>query len=137
MILISGAPYIPLEAKAILGAVTYETSKAYMEPLHPGGEEQIKMLLTQMRNLANNYDDVNFTPPYLATIKCPTFIIHGDKDPILPIQMPINSYTAIPHSYLFVVPNSGHFPAGVYSKDSIWSDVLFKLIEEFLGGKWK
>lgn len=137
MILISGAPYIPTQAKGILGAMTYETSRAYMEPLHPRGEEQIKMLLKQMRGLADNYDDANFSPPYLATIKCPTLIIHGDADPILPIEMPLISYRAIPHSFLWVVPNSGHFPAGIYSNDSIWSDVLFKVIEEFIGGKWK
>lgn len=107
-----------------------------MEPHHPGGEQQIKILLAQMRSLADNHDDI-FSPPLLASIKCPTLIIHGDRDPILPIEMPLISYKAIPHSYLWVVPNSEHFPAGIYSNDSIWSDILFKVIEEFLGGKWK
>jgi len=137
MILVSGAPYLTDAAISILSGVSYDAMRSHMEPLHPGGEKQIKMLLEQMRSFPENIDDINFTPPYLASIKCPTLIISGDRDPFSSIDMPSTLYKSIPNSYLWIVPNEGHFPAGIYDRNSIWSDVLYKVMEDFFEGKWK
>ena len=56
----------------------------------------------------NNYTDMNFTPPYLSTIKAKTLIIHGDRDPAFPVNIPVELYTSIPDSYLWIMPNTGH-----------------------------
>jgi len=137
LILVAGTSYFPEPARPIMAGVTYETWKTHMEPLHPGGEEQIKMLIDQFNNFADTYNDMNFTPAYLSTIACPTLIIHGDRDPLFPVDIPLASYKAIPESYLWIVPNEGHIPIGIYDRNSIWSDVLFKVMEEFYAGKWK
>ena len=137
LILVSGAPYLTEEANSVLRNVTYENMKANMEPLHPGGEEQIRMLVEQMRNIPNQPEDINFTPSVLATIICPTLIIHGDRDPFFPIIIPTAYFNSIPSSYLWIVPNSGHFPAGIYERNSLWSDVLLTAINEFFEGSWK
>ena len=108
-----------------------------MKSIHPRGEDQIKMILTQWSNMPKNYDDMNFTAPYLSTISCPTFIIHGDRNPFFPVDIPVSIYKAVPNSYLWIVPNDGHIPVGIYDRKSIWSDVLYKTMDEFLGGKWE
>lgn len=136
MILISGTPYLNKEAIAVLSGVTYEDMKSQMEAYHPGGEEQIRMLVDQMRNISNQPEDVNFTPSLLATIKCPTLIIHGDRDKFFPVHIPTTYYNSIPNSYLWIVPNSGHFPAGVYNRKSIWSNTLLDVINDFFAGNW-
>lgn len=140
MILVAGTTFFPKECREFLSGVTYDTysgATTYMKSLHPRGEEQIRMLLTQWSGMSKSYDDMNFTPPYLSTIECPTLIIHGDRDAIFPIDIPVDLYKAIPNSYLWIVPNDGHSPAGIYDRNSIWSDVLFKVMEEFYAGKWK
>ena len=53
---------------------------------------------------------MNFTPPYLATIVARTLIVHGDRDPLYPVNLALEMYEAIPRSYLWVVPNGGHGP---------------------------
>lgn len=143
LILAGAASFFPEQTVAPLKEMHYETIdstwKSIMESYHPRGEEQIKMLLTQLRSLANDPEAINFTPPYLATIKCPTLIIHGDRDPYFSVDIPLISYKAIPNSYLWIVPNDGHFPAGVGLKgsNSIWTEVLLKVVVDFFGGKWK
>ena len=136
MILISGAPYLTKEAITIMKGVTYENMKSHMEPLHPGGEKQIRMLVEQMRNIPNQTEDINFTPSLLATIKCPTLIIHGDRDKFFNIDIPTAYYNSIPNSYLWIVPDSGHFPAGIYDRISIWSNALVDVIDDFFAGTW-
>ena len=136
MILVSGAPYLTKEAISIMNGVTYENMKSHMEPLHPGGEIQIKMLVKQMRDIPNHPEDINFTPSLLATIKCPTLIIHGDRDQFFPVDIPTTYYNSIPNSYLWIVPNSGHFPAGIYDRTSIWSNTLHAVINDFFNGNW-
>jgi len=51
-----------------------------------------------------------FTPPLLATITARTLIVHGDRDPLYPVELALEMYRAIPSSALWVVPNGGHVP---------------------------
>ena len=53
-----------------------------------------------------------FTPPYLATIRARTLIIHGDRDPLMPVYVPNELYRSIPNAALWIVPNAGHWPFG-------------------------
>ena len=51
-----------------------------------------------------------FTPPLLATITARTLIVHGDRDPLYPVELALEMYRSIPGSALWVVPNGGHGP---------------------------
>src|SRR5690606_33392000 len=108
-----------------------------MKSMHARGEQQIKMILRQWSDMSKSHDDMNFTKPYLSTIDCPTLIIHGDRDPFFPVEIPVSIYKAISTSYLWIVPNDGHVPVGIYDRKSIWSDVLYKTLDNFLAGKWE
>ena len=79
---------------------------------HPGGDDQIKTLLQSTAGFAESYDDMNFTPPYLATIRARTLIVQGDRDPLYPVEISIEMAKAIPRSSLWIVPNGGHGPIG-------------------------
>jgi pimeloyl-ACP methyl ester carboxylesterase len=43
----------------------------------------------------------------LRAVKCPSLIISGDRD-LIPVQHTVQIAQAIPKSYLWIVPNSGH-----------------------------
>lgn len=57
----------------------------------------------------------NITLQQLHTIKCPTLVIGGDHDALLPRHTLIIAEN-IPLSYLWIIPNSGHATPVNYSK---------------------
>jgi len=77
---------------------------------HVHGDDQIRMLFEQMRGLKDSHDDMAFTPPLLGTITARTLIVHGDRDPLYPVEFALEIYRSIPGSALWVVPNGGHGP---------------------------
>jgi pimeloyl-ACP methyl ester carboxylesterase len=114
MVLVSAPPYFPAQARALqrqmsesmFGAVEMEL----MRTRHRYGEAQLQQLFAHGRAFADSYDDVNFTPPYLAAISAETLIVFGDRDPLYPVSLAFELRAAIPASYLWVVPNAGHGP---------------------------
>ncbi len=114
MVIVSAPPYLPEEARAIQRAFSEASltadDMARMRRSHTGGEPQIRQLVETMRGLADGYDDVNFTPPYLGTITADTLIVFGDRDPLYPVSLAFELRRAIPRSTLWVVPGGGHAP---------------------------
>ena len=53
---------------------------------------------------------MNFTTPYLGTIRARTLIVHGDRDEFFPVSIPVEMYRAIPGAALWIVPEGGHVP---------------------------
>jgi len=51
---------------------------------------------------------MNFTAPYLSTITAQTLIVNSDRDPLYPVNIPLEIFTAIPRAYLWIIPNGGH-----------------------------
>jgi pimeloyl-ACP methyl ester carboxylesterase len=89
-------------------------------------------LFAQSRALADTWDDVNFTPPYLSTIIAETLIVFGDRDPLYPVSLAFELHAAIPASHLWVVPNGGHGP--IFGEHSArFSETALS----FLEGAWK
>ncbi len=135
MALVSAAPYFPEQARAIMSQFTVDslTGEAWqtLQSRHKHGDEQIRALWAQGNAFKDSYDDMNFTAPYLATITARTLIVHGDRDPFYPVNIAIEMYTAIPQSYLWIVPNGGHVPISeVIAKDFI------EAAAAFLRGDW-
>jgi pimeloyl-ACP methyl ester carboxylesterase len=114
MVIVSAPPYFPAEARALQRqaseAMFSEAELHLMRQRHPYGQTQIQQLLAQSRGFADSYDDVNFTPPYLGTIRAETLIVFGDRDPFYPVSLAFELKGAIPRSHLWVVPNAGHVP---------------------------
>lgn len=114
MVLVSGTPYFPNEARAIMRMTTVESHTEQewqvMRQRHTHGDDQIRALWKQGHDFHSSYDDMNFTPPYLSTITARTLIVHGDRDPFYPVKMAMEMHTAIPRSSFWIVPNGGHGP---------------------------
>ncbi len=114
MVLVSAAPYFPEPARAIMSQMTEEnrTEEEWlqMRQWHYHGDEQIRALWRQGNAFKDSYDDMNFTPADLARITTPTLIVHGDRDPLYPLNIATEMYAALPKAQLWIVPKGGHCP---------------------------
>ena len=114
MVLVSATPYFPEATRTIMRAVALATHTeaewAQMRQWHLLGDDQIKALWDMPKQLADDYEDMSFTPPRLGRITARTLIVHGDRDPLYPVALAMEMHAAIPHSNLWVVPNGGHGP---------------------------
>ncbi len=134
MVLISATSYFPKEAREQqVHALDKEADEDWsiFNVFHQGGENQVQQLRHYWYEMKDSYDDYNFTPPYLSTIKAITLIVNGDRDEFFPVDIPISMYQSIPNSYLWIMPNMGHsvaFPATEY---------LIETTCDFLIGKWE
>ena len=136
MVIVSAPPYFPEQVRVIQRqyseAMLDEAEMERMRQRHPRGEAQLRDLFAMTRAFAETVDDVNFTPPYLATITADTLIVFGDRDPLYPVSLAFELKSTIPKSYLWVVPNGGHGPIfGDQAPQFI--DTTFK----FLRGAWR
>ena len=94
MIHVSGTPRFPDQARAIMRTLT-----AAQTPLW-----------RHAHAFADDRDDMNFDAASLATITARTLIVHGDRDPLYPVELALELYRHIAGSALWVVPNGGHGP---------------------------
>jgi pimeloyl-ACP methyl ester carboxylesterase len=135
MVLVSAAPYFPEQAREIIRGFNSENHTVaewqQMRQWHKHGDEQIQALWKLGDVIKDNYTDMNFTPPFLSTIRARTLIVHGDRDPLYPVSLATEMYTAIPGSYLWIVPNGGHgLIFGEMAEDFV------KTSMSFLRGEW-
>lgn len=136
MVLVSGTPYFPEATRAIMRAAAAaphtEEEWAQMRAWHMLGDDQITALWAMPSQLANNYEDLSFTPPTLGRIQARTLIVHGDRDPLYPVALAVEMHTAIHRSHLWVVPNGGHGP--------IFGEMARPFAQTalaFLNGEWR
>lgn len=138
MILVGATSYFPESAREIMrGASPDNASTEQLEALaarHSRGMDQARALRSQMHAFKDSYDDMNFTPPYLATIQASTLIVHGDRDRFFPVSIPVEQYRSIPDSYLWIIPNAGH-GAPLWSERG--RDTFSAIALDFLGGEWE
>ena len=114
MIHVSGTPRFPDQARAIMKTMTEESRSeaewAVMRGRHHHGDDQIRALWRHTREFADDRDDMNFTSSSLSAITAKTMIVHGDRDPLYPVEQAVELYRGIPNASLWVVPGGGHGP---------------------------
>ena len=135
MVVVSGGHYFPKEARTFMRQFAIESlppaEQQAMRQRHKHGEEQVQALLKLAKGFQSSYDDMTFTPPHLATITARTLLVFGDKDPLYPVQIPVEMHTSIPKSRLWIVPNGGHGP--IFGE---WKEQFVETSLAFLRGKW-
>jgi pimeloyl-ACP methyl ester carboxylesterase len=97
MIHVSGTPRFPEQARAIMRSMTADGLA------NPD-------LARYAHAFADDRDDMNFDAVSLGTITARTLIVHGDRDPLYPVELAVELLRSIPNSALDVVPNGGHGP---------------------------
>jgi pimeloyl-ACP methyl ester carboxylesterase len=133
MVLMAATPYYPQKCRDIQSLMLEpewdEMWTSFID--HHTSEEQLAKLRRQFYEFKDSYDDMNFTPPLISTIKTRTLIIHGDRDPFFPIDIPITLYKSIPNSYLWIMPNTSH---GV---EELPNSCLIKTLRDFFTYNWE
>ena len=136
MVLVSAAHYFPQQARAVMRQMGVDNQSdeewRTMRQRHKHGDDQIRALWAHANALKDSYDDMNFTPPYLATITAGTLVVHGDRDPLYPVEIAVELHSAIPGSYLWIIPHGGHSPIFGDMADSFLATAL-----PFLRGEWE
>ena len=114
MIHVSGTPRFPDQARLIMRSFTEDSRSdvdwAEMRSRHHLGDDQIRALWRHAREFADDRDDMNFTAESLSRITARTLIVHGDRDPLYPVELAVELLRGIPNAALWVVPNGGHGP---------------------------
>jgi pimeloyl-ACP methyl ester carboxylesterase len=114
LIHVSGTPRFPEPARAIMRTMTEdsrsETEWTEMRGRHVHGDEQIRALWRHARGFAEDRNDMNFDAASLSRITARTLVVHGDRDPLYPVELAVELYRAIPAAALWVIPNGGHVP---------------------------
>jgi pimeloyl-ACP methyl ester carboxylesterase len=114
MVHVSGTPRFPDQARAIMRTMTAETRSetewTEMRARHHHGDDQIRALWKYVRGFADDRDDMNFIAATLSRITARTLIVHGDRDPLYPVELAVELLRSIPAAALWVVPNGGHGP---------------------------
>jgi pimeloyl-ACP methyl ester carboxylesterase len=141
MVLIDATHYTPEQCRAILRTVAVDAPPPWggdwQYLVQREGKERAHALITQWANGKDSYDDMNFTPPYLSTITARTLIVHGDRDQFFPVSIPVEMYRAIPHAYLWVVPNGTHKDHRLFADPYPYAGVFTQTALEFLNGDWE
>jgi pimeloyl-ACP methyl ester carboxylesterase len=117
MVLVSATPRFPEPLRKAAAQFTRESyerlpdaHKDAHRARHVGGDAQVLALYDMTRSFATSADDMAFTSAALSTITAKTLVVHGDRDPLYPVELAVELYRGIPQSALWVVPNAGHGP---------------------------
>jgi len=129
---VSGTPRFPDQARAVMRAITEESRSdgewTEMRGRHHLGDDQIRALWRYAREFANDREDMNFDAARLSKITARTLIVHGDRDPLYPVEQAVELYRSIPNASLCVVPGGGHGP--IFGDQA---EVFRRISAEFLG----
>jgi pimeloyl-ACP methyl ester carboxylesterase len=123
--LISGAAYPDFEAgglreahRALLGAdATGVPDPGHLDAelgefaeeikaLHPGGAEQWRRLVSQTAPMWLDYQGLG--PGELQAIQTPVLVLAGDQDELIPLELALSLYRALPDAELAVCPHLSH-----------------------------
>lgn len=138
MVLVAGAHRLCDSGRQILGGFAWdslpEEQKGFFLQLHPGGEEQVKVIFVQLQGLADNEDDFDLSTADLAGIGTKTLLVWGDRDPIYALTDAVEMYQSMPNAGLWVVPGREHYslwPAFGGSADA--ESIFCPVVIEWLG----
>lgn len=114
MVSVSPTTHYPQQARDIMG-LTHpdnqpEEAWEAMRQRHALGDEQIRKLWEQANAFKDDYEDMAFDSDDLKGIRARTLIVHGDRDPLFPIDIPASLFEGIQDSRLWIIPGEGHVP---------------------------
>jgi pimeloyl-ACP methyl ester carboxylesterase len=131
MVLISATSQFPDQARAIFrrasfGNMPQEVQRMYRE-CAKRGDVQIRQLITQFNAFHKDYDDMNFTAQTLSTITARTLVVHGDRDHLFPVEIPVSIYRSIPDAALWIIPGGDHVP--IYDSTVPFTSTALRFLE--------
>jgi pimeloyl-ACP methyl ester carboxylesterase len=74
---------------------------------HPGGRPHWRALVEQTAPMWLDYGG-GLTPDQVEAIELPTLVLTGDRDELIPLDLAVALYRALPNAELAVCPKAGH-----------------------------
>ena len=107
MILESCGSYFSAQTRSALyaWAKSDDAALALNQHHHLHGLRQMRTLVNQLPQIIEDY---GAHPPDVAKFTAQTLIVLGDRDPLYPVQMAVELYTAIANAELWIIPGEGH-----------------------------
>jgi pimeloyl-ACP methyl ester carboxylesterase len=81
-------------------------SEDEIKALHPGGAQQWRRLVRQTAPMWLDYEGLR--PEQLQAIKTPVLVLAGDRDELVPLDLAVSLYRALPTAELAICPALGH-----------------------------
>ena len=100
-----GSPRAPIDEKILRGWVTRDVERSY----YPAGEAR-----HAAASLFTAFEDRRLK---LKTIKVPTVVVHGEDDPIVPVEAGRDVAANIPGAEFRLMPRLGHAFPPALAKD--------------------
>ena len=91
---------------ALRGPNNFIMDTAELTVMH--GKKKGAIIANQFWNFRKLYGDPSFTPETLKIIKAQTLVIHGDNDPIAPVENALTMFKYIPNAHLWIIPYGEH-----------------------------
>lgn len=110
LVLVGTGQYLPVGVRELRSAELPPPVLDEYRACVTRGKPQLDAVLSRFDGLGQSFDDINFTPPLLSTIKARTLIVHGDSDFFFPVEMAVEMHRAIANSQLWIVPGGSHVP---------------------------
>jgi pimeloyl-ACP methyl ester carboxylesterase len=79
---------------------------AEIRALHPGGVEQWRALVRQTAPMWLEYEGLK--PDELEAIQAPVLVLAGDRDELIPLDLAVSLYRALPNAELAICPGLSH-----------------------------
>jgi len=79
---------------------------AELKALHPGGAERWRALIHQTAPMWLEYQGLG--PAELGAIQTPVLVLAGDRDELIPLDLSVSLYRALPNAELAICPSLSH-----------------------------
>jgi pimeloyl-ACP methyl ester carboxylesterase len=135
MVLIGATTKFTEQARSILRRFSAENMPPELQEMYrecaTRGNEQVRELAAQFNDFHKSYDDMNLTKSDLSKVSARTLIVHGDRDPFFPVEIPVAMYRAIPNASLWIIPDGDHVP--IYSSVVPFTATALKFLSNSSG----
>jgi pimeloyl-ACP methyl ester carboxylesterase len=134
---VAGAHFNRPWPKKVIADWTWENrspeAKEFLLSLHPGGVPQIRALSACLRESVSATDPSGdkIALERLQSTPTRTLFVLGDRDPIVPIELVLEAYRALPNAAFWVIPGGGH--GAIWASEETQASFLDVVHRFFLG----
>jgi pimeloyl-ACP methyl ester carboxylesterase len=111
----------PVQLEAHLGAFA-GTVKGW----HPGGEPQWRALVRQTAPMWLDY--AGLTPDEVRRIDAPALVLAGDRDELIPLDLTVALYRALPNAELAICPQADHGAVLTPARAAVFAEMVIDFV---------
>lgn len=93
-----------------------------IKSLHPGGPQQWRTLVQQTAAMWLDY--AGLAPDELRAIETPALVLAGDRDELIPLDLSVSLYRALPDAELAICPQADHSGPMTPERDAVFAALI-------------